>query len=139
VSACQGFGSGPTLLTAERGSHRGRHRKTRKRSSGEVLSLFWRARVPYWLQKSARGVGLREAASVVAEVGDGGLARVGGHRERMGVWSFSVLRGRVAKGLWRAACWWKAPWVVEGVAFHEVTAEAVLVRRIGTATGRATA
>jgi hypothetical protein len=36
--------------------------------------LVWCARVPFWLQKSARGVGLREATLVAAGVGDGGLA-----------------------------------------------------------------
>jgi hypothetical protein len=39
------------------------------------LSFVGRARVPLWLQKSVRGVGLREATLVAAGVGDGGLAR----------------------------------------------------------------
>jgi hypothetical protein len=39
------------------------------------VASVWRARVLFWLQKSARGVGLREATLVAARVGDGGLAR----------------------------------------------------------------
>lgn len=39
------------------------------------MASVWRARVSFWLQKSAGGVGLREATLVAARVGDGGLAR----------------------------------------------------------------
>jgi hypothetical protein len=52
-----------------------RHCDARKRAASEDQSFDRRARALFWLQKSARGVWLREATSVAAGVGDGGLAR----------------------------------------------------------------
>jgi hypothetical protein len=46
-----------------------------KASPGEVEVFVRCARVSFCLQKSTRGVWLREATLVAAEVGDGGLAR----------------------------------------------------------------
>jgi len=46
----------------------------RKRAAGVDQSFDRCARALFWLQKSARGVWLREATSVAAGVGDGGLA-----------------------------------------------------------------
>jgi hypothetical protein len=51
-----------------------RHCDVRKRAAGVDQSFDRCARALFWLQKSARGVRLREATSVAAGVGDGGLA-----------------------------------------------------------------
>jgi len=86
------------------------------------------ARALFWLQKSARSVGPREATSVAAGVGDGGLAleretawerkvvwrpavrrRVAGQRVREG-----PLAGGRRLGPGKPAaftgCWWKRSW-----------------------------
>jgi hypothetical protein len=87
------------------------------------------------LQKSARGVGLREAILVAARVGDGGLAprqqTVGGRTDVAS--SAGWKRLVAAKGLWRVTRWWKAAWTGKATAFHEVMVEAVLVGQIGRA------
>jgi hypothetical protein len=46
-----------------------------KAALSEVEEPVWRARVSFCLQKSTRGVWLREATPVAAGVGDGGLAQ----------------------------------------------------------------
>jgi len=69
-----GYGFRLVLLAARGGASQRRRSRRRNLVGGEV-GLFARcARVPFWLQKSARGVGLREAILVAAGVGDGGLA-----------------------------------------------------------------
>jgi hypothetical protein len=87
------------------------------------------------LQKSARGVGLREAILVAARAGDGGLAlRQQTVEGRKGVASSTSWERLVAaKGLWRVTRWWKASWTGKATAFHGVAVEAVLVEQIGRA------
>lgn len=59
------------------GNHRW-HQGMREQALSGVQSIDRCARVPFWLQKSARGVGLREATPVAAGAGDGGLAHTWG-------------------------------------------------------------
>jgi len=69
----RGLGFGLVLLAAARGNPQRIH-GAGNHAAGEVQQVERCARAVYWLQKSVRGVGLREAIPVAAGVGDEGLA-----------------------------------------------------------------
>lgn len=82
------------------------------------------------MQKSAGGIGLREAVPVVAGMGDGGLAASG-----FGCWNAKRCRelgepetASSTKDLWRVTCWWKAFGAVEALSLHGLVVEPVLAR-----------
>lgn len=81
------------------------------------------------MQKSARGIGLREAIPVAAGVGDGGLAHGGVHQKAKGcLESGEPETARSAKDLRRVACWWKTFGAVEALSLHGRLVESVLAR-----------
>jgi hypothetical protein len=85
-----------------------------------------------WLQKSVRGIGLREAIPVVAGAGDGGLAHGGFHRKAKGCRdSGEPETASPTKGLRRVTCWWKAFGAAETSSLHGLLVEPVLARRDG--------